>query len=282
VGDWYNNLGNDGLGNRSQSKILRLRNFNNWVKSLLIQTFCKSGANVLDLCGGKGGDFPKWAKQNAKLVVLADLAEQSVKDAENRYNQKRWKFDVLFFALDCFEGTLNKLLPPITFDLVSCQFSMHYSFESEQRVRGFLENVTCRLSKGGHFIATTTEANRVVRRLRECQGLSFGNSVFTITFPQKDNFAAFGAKYDFHLVEAVEGVPEYLVHFATFCNLAAEYGLEPVLRQPFHEFYQAHSVHPANVQLLHQMHCLDDNGSISSDEWEAIGLYVTLAFKKVS
>lgn len=59
------------LRSRNTSKILQLRNFNNWVKSILIQQFCPRGATVLDICGGKGGDFPKWAKQKVKLVVLA-------------------------------------------------------------------------------------------------------------------------------------------------------------------------------------------------------------------
>lgn len=128
-------------------------------------------------------------------------------------------------------------------------------------------------------------------------GNSFGNSVYTITFPQKEAFPPYGARYSFHLVEAVEGVdlsnlqvPEYLVHYETFCRLAAEFDLEPLLRQPFHEFYQAQRGpcaanlldNPASVQLLHSMNCLDDNGSISPDEWEAIGLYVALAFRKVS
>ncbi len=54
----------------------------------------------------------------------------------------------------------------IYFDIVSCQFSMHYLFETEVKLRTFLHNVSCRLEPGGFFIGTTVDAERVVTRIR--------------------------------------------------------------------------------------------------------------------
>lgn len=40
----------------------------------------------------------------------------------------------------------------------SCQFCLHYSFESEEKARGCLDNVTARLKPGGYFIGTIPNA----------------------------------------------------------------------------------------------------------------------------
>jgi hypothetical protein len=36
---------------------------------------------------------------------------------------------------------LKYLQTPIAFDFVSCQFALHYSFETEEMARGLFENV---------------------------------------------------------------------------------------------------------------------------------------------
>lgn len=48
--------------------------------------------------------------------------------------------------------------------------------------------------------------------VKEAPGLSFGNGVYSIEFPQKENFPKYGAKYIFTLQESVDKCPEYLVH----------------------------------------------------------------------
>lgn len=43
-------------------------------------------------------------------------------------------------------------------------------------------------------------------------GLSFGNSFYSITFPQKDHFPEFGARYQFQLEDAIDNCDEFLIH----------------------------------------------------------------------
>ncbi len=52
------------------------------------------------------------------------------------------------------------------FDISSCQFSMHYMFDTEAKVRNFLQNATDRLVHGGYFICTHPDANVIVKKLR--------------------------------------------------------------------------------------------------------------------
>lgn len=61
--------------------------------------------------------------------------------------------------------------------------------------------------------------------------------------------------------------------------LAQEYGLKLVLLEEFHDFYEWEKKEGA--ELLDRMKVFDSRGSISRDEWEAIGLYCVFAFEKL-
>ena len=111
--------------------------------------------------------------------------------------------------------------PEQEFDLVSCQFAFHYCFESLPQADCMLRNASENLRKGGFFIGTTPDAFDIMARLQAGEtGNSFGNSVFSVTFPQSEGEKPlqpqlFGAQYTFHLEEVVD-CPEFLVHFPTF------------------------------------------------------------------
>lgn len=70
---------------------------------------------------------------------------------------------------------LGRQHPGIYFDAVSCQFALHYSWTTETDAYHALRNAAVRLRKGGLFIGTTTDANVLVKKLRQTKGLHFGN-----------------------------------------------------------------------------------------------------------
>ncbi len=179
--------------------------------------------------------------------LLIDIAAVSIDQAKQRHaTSKGARFVAEFFALDCYNHVLSDVLPPMLlatpFDVVSMQFCMHYAFESERKARIMLENVASWLRPGGVFVGTIPNAKQLmwvalpraptVNRIltlydyrdqldqlpedADGEDLTWGNSVYKIRFEQRDPRPTFGHRYWFYLQDAVDDVPEYVVHWDNF------------------------------------------------------------------
>lgn len=421
----YNDRANETHKERQKSAIYHLRQFNNWLKFVLIDLHTKPGCSVLDFCCGKGGDLHKWHSVGCTSYVGCDIADRSVTVAVDRYNEMLAKSGMSFrpklLVGDLFSVRLSKYLPAdCSFNVVSCQFSMHYAFESEKRVRQLLLNVSERLCIGGFFIGTTIDSNVLIRKIRAVDQLHLKSPVYYIQFDEKhaskkfpilqpnntdttgsgadklkkkkakqfkrrktsnhdndekgddnddggdsdddddddsddnnqsdekddddddddddenddsenddsddderrkkkrgkpgvsskkrmrsatgdkkkDNDGGdgsssssskkqsgpYGIRYTFKLDTNVDYVPEYIVHFPSFKQVAAEYGLELVMLCNFHDFFTEFSSeqYPNYRRKMFALRVVDDRGTISADEWDAIYLYTAFAFKKTT
>uniref|UniRef100_A0AC34GAB1 mRNA (guanine-N(7))-methyltransferase n=1 Tax=Panagrolaimus sp. ES5 TaxID=591445 RepID=A0AC34GAB1_9BILA len=176
----YNNVQNKDVNERTASRIFFQRNFNNWMKSMLIQEATtlslqnRSSGDfvILDICCGKGGDLLKWHKAEVDEIVFVDIAEESVKQCETRYLE----------------------------------------------LRNRPQNHAQCLRKGGYFIGTLPDAERIVHLLRKTTDGKFRNDVLSIEYIDKSvNWPTlqpplFGAKIYFSLDEQVN-CPEFLAYF---------------------------------------------------------------------
>ncbi|KAI7864251.1 guanine-N(7)-methyltransferase domain-containing protein [Spinellus fusiger] len=291
VAQHYNERPDVGIEKRKESKIIRLRSFNNWVKSVLITSYVLPKANAFDMGCGKGGDLIKWSKARIGHLVAADVASVSLEQMKSRYQAlQRRTFSAEFYTMDCYQESIaTHLKPDFMFDVVSMQFCLHYAFESEQKARKMLENVSSRLRSGGWFFGTMPDANWIVKRLRhEPEGsVGFGNSIYRIEFDhlqgkheKKAGFTRYGCKYMFHLVDAVD-CPEYLVHWTTFERLAKEYGLVLRRKDNFHNFYTSASKKDEFDSLLRVIGVIGGaRPEMSAEEWEAAGIYMAFVFQK--
>lgn len=98
------------------------------------------------------------------LTYPLDIAAVSINQARNRWEGLRGpRFDATFAALDCYTQPVSKAFPPAKlvqpFDVVSMQFCMHYAFETVQKARCMLDNVSRYLRSGGIFIGTIPNAD---------------------------------------------------------------------------------------------------------------------------
>lgn len=287
------------VADRRASPIVHLRTFNNWVKAVLLQKHYNkalAGGAVLDLGCGHGGDLGKFARMGVPRVVAVDISQESIQEAQRRHstNQSIASLSCTFicgdFATSWSDFATNFARPSSSvaqltgqqFGLVSCQFALHYAFETEARVRQFLANVAQCLPPGGCFVGTTTNADALVARARasaqspdERALWSFGNSLYTVTF-DSPTLTKFGCKLRFRLIEAIDDCCEFLVHVPTLRELAADVGLHMECMLPFHAFFEQHSAERALLRTMQGAQF-----GMTQEEWEAIGLYSAFVFRKL-
>jgi mRNA (guanine-N7-)-methyltransferase len=301
---------------RKKSAILRLRNYNNWVKAVLLHFNTVRGRPLLDLCCGKLGDMKKHAANHIGYLVAADLSATSITEALRRYNQTHDAHYVAkFIVANCFDerlftGSVFPLDRWLWFSTVSCQMALHYSFSDEKSARRMVENVTDRISNYGRFVGTTLDMRELLRRLARAPGdsLSYGNEFYRVQFrdarlkaksdSEEDVEAVirdvvepnpFGHAYSFSLVGAVEDLEEYLVPLKTLKALFAEKGMEcdPNQTCRFNTFWTRFSQHDETSEMYERIFVEEFPGDVpqapmSDDEWEAATVYRTFVFEKRS
>lgn len=304
VREHYNNVPERGRDWRTtQSKIIGLRSFNNWVKSVMISKASGSHArNVLDIGCGKGGDLQKWNAQKIKHYVGLDIADKSIEQAQERYRKdRRLRFDADFVTNDCFSGSLGDVPqvaaigydtsdgdrwgPEGGFDVVSIMFVMHYAFESEEKARMMLKNVSNSLKKGGKFVGVIPNSDILSEKITKGEK-EWGNGIYRVRFPGEvpsDGVfrPAYGWKYTYWLEEAVDA-PEYVIPFEALRALAEDFGLELEYRRPFNEIWVEESKNAEFGQLAERMK-VREGGVMrtSKEEMEAASLYQGFIFYKV-
>ncbi|MCJ8746004.1 hypothetical protein PDJAM_G00136820 [Pangasius djambal] len=119
-----------------------------------------------------------------------------------------------------------------------------------------LRNACERLRPGGFFFGTTPDAYELVKRLEQSDSNSFGNEVYRVTFQKKGDYPLFGCQYDFNL-EGVVDVPEFLVYFPLFVEMAKKYNMRLVYKKTFHQFFEEKIKDERNKTLMQRMQALE-------------------------
>ncbi|EJW04374.1 hypothetical protein EDEG_01389 [Edhazardia aedis USNM 41457] len=276
IAEHYNQAKGISVVGRNLSKIINIRNMNNYIKSILINEFTKENAAVLDLGCGRGGDLRKYKNQNIKYYHGIDIAEKSIEAARERVQKLYPSFIVKFSAKDAY-GTDWDLKQ--TFDVISCQFSFHYAFKTKEIFENTVKNISGHLNKNGSFIATIPNTNVVLGRYGR-YGNNYGNQFYRIEFLEKyedivKKSELFGVGYNFYLEEAIDNCIEYLIDIKAMIKMFEKYGLKMVLYQDFLQFYNSLC---GKYQDLHEIII---KKRLSIDEQKVIELYSVIVFEKL-
>jgi hypothetical protein len=169
-----------------------VRAMHNWIKSTMIHNYC-SDSVVLDIGCGRGGDLEKIFGANIKQYVGTDIDYNGlykIKDsANNRYlKMKRHTnkipeavfiqadskslFDVKSQQKEIKNMTeKNKLLiakylsGDIKYDLINCQFTLHYYLSNSTTWSNFCTNVDNLLNKSGYVLITCFDGDIIFNKL---------------------------------------------------------------------------------------------------------------------
>lgn len=234
---------------RRENAVYQLKQFNNLLKRAFIneaQSYFATApvVNVCDLCGGKGGDLKKWLfnciNTNQKInYVLLDASRGEVERALKRYNElttqeKSCFVNAQFICLDVFDydaAIACQQLVNCKFDIISCQFALHYAYESEKKSIGFWKVVDWLSKPNSYLLLSHPCRQRVIEwsRAHPCcihPNERLDNDVCGICFtdPRLEHLfrnstlleatqqaPQFGACYRFTLKDSLFQVPEFLM-----------------------------------------------------------------------
>ena len=237
--------------------------------------------SLLDTSIGRGGDIWKWCESNYTNILGFDIDKIGIENrgeykgghgAKKRLEQvkitgtqeqKKWaRNSKIYFGVADTSNDIRVLeninedyredireayryFPENSFDVVSCQFSIHYYFKEESKIKQYLLNVQKNIKKNGYFLTTCLDGESVYSLLKSnydktgstlCQGILLdpppikktvwginGNNLdMTRDTLSKDTF---DEKINVYYQSIGREMEEYLVHKEHLIRLAASYNL---------------------------------------------------------
>ena len=248
------------MAQRHESDYIILRNFHNFIKSQLISNSAKKLArfgnvSLVDISVGRGGDLFKWYNSNIDYVLGFDPDEDSIIEANSRLaNFKRKpgvKTKVDFRVATITDQKFTLEFPhQKTFNIVSCQFSIHYFFKSIEMAESAMMRIAHMLKPGGFFIGTTLDGDKINKLLLEKPKVE--NKHYTIEKKYKNYenglYEPFGSQYDFRLLDKDQSgnyftkiSEEFLVSKQILEQVCKNFGLKLVQYRAFGDWYKTYS-----------------------------------------
>ena len=257
-----------------------LKKLHNFIKAKLIGGVGKSikgSIQIMDTSIGQGGDLSKYMNPEIGTKFIFGLDKSNVNEACKRfYRMNNKKLDGIFIQYDTSKNIINqegldwqsnnentilnilygvkgeidpkyKTLKKILdkkalrkFDIISCQFSLHYYFENMETLKSYLTNVEENCKTGGYFIGCCYDGMKVFDKLKDKESLEYKTNdqhiVYNITkkykiddFEYNDNDDKMvGQQIDVEMESIGQTIPEYLVNFDFLEKIMLEYGFKPV------------------------------------------------------
>ena len=275
-----------------------VRSFHNRIKDTQYSTYVVPGNTLLELAVGRGGDMHKWRHTKPAKVLGIDISLSNLvmprQGACVRYlNAKRSSSEYLPKALFAqadmtkpFETQESKYLnivfgnePASTpylgefrniqkWDVVSCQFAIHYACENEETFRIFAQNLrhcksvffgTCLDGKAVYTLLAGKDRHAFRNRGRQFADITKG---YTDEGVWKEEF---GQKIDVLLESMVKPATEFLVPFARVIEILTDEGFELIESKSFADIYTEQTA-----------------VTLDRSEQDFSFLYRTFAFRRVS
>lgn len=117
----------------------------------------------MELGIGRGGDLGKMRFSSIASLTGLDISKQSLEECKDRYNENSDKnpYPLTLIHGDFCTQSVNHLINH-KMHLVTCQFSMHYSFATGQTAQCFFQTVSSFLEPGFFYAATIPNAIAIV------------------------------------------------------------------------------------------------------------------------
>lgn len=264
----YGKIKNFIISNKTKN-IENMRKFHNFIKTQLIMYSAKNtqGRTLLDIAVGRGGDLFKWKQANFKIVIGFDNHIESLNEGMRRlseqikmktklpfvkyYNMSALDTDILTKLSKVEKNIKNLDIVNVNntlqnqYDVVSCQFALHYFAENSQSLDFVLQMVSTKLKKDGLFIGTATDGDLINKNLEN------GNvniPLLTLVKQFKNNYLFYIqtesstsqqqqlTRQNYFELQGVSS--EYYLFKETLITLAKKHDLELIEIKSFFDWYQ--------------------------------------------
>jgi len=263
--------------NKKDSLIRNMIKFNNMIKKSLYNNYLKKDMKLLELSGGRGGDMYGMLEKNPSYIFFTDYAKDALIEAKRRYNDftnknSKLKTNIKFEEYDLRKNVSNNIIKKTSktkFDLISCQFAIHYFFESDKIWNNFFKIINNSIQKGGIFMITSFDGKRIMEKLKKIKKnnkleLKIKNKVvlsFTKLYDSRKK-SVFGKTLGC-FVETIGEHSEYLVDIEYLIEFFKKNNYQLVENVCFDSLFERY-----NIKLL-------------DVEKEFTGLYNKVVFKKL-
>ena len=310
----------------------QMNDFHNYVKSYIIGSLSVHKSSLLDLGVGKAGDLSKWDNSGITKVLGLDNSRDNIENSNNGAYARLIKRDThqfrsnryVFLTMDVSQRitpeyieklddnddkTVAKSLWGISsseslkeykgyalnkFDIVSCQFALHYFYETEETLDNFLYNVDSNLKAGGYFIATCLDGTKV-KQLLEINKKRAGESLrgrigertlwqITKQF-QHDGDVEFGEKIDIYMESINKIITEYLVNVDILVAKLKNLHIRRLTSKELQELKIPFSSSRVSFDILYEMYIAlprNKGKTMTKIEQEYSFLNSLLVFKKLN
>lgn len=235
---------------RKSSSIYNMRKFHNWVKRQLIlqsadllrKDYRIQDISLLDLANGHGGDNLKYIDSKINTVYGFDIDHDSIHgpngaiDRFKKLNNKNLNYN--FYEMDLSKESNFKLIQNILmnrkFNIVSCQFAIHYFFENSESLDNLIKIVSTFIENNGLFIGTTLNGILIKDKLKLQNNNTIQNYLYNIKSISDLNndhiygnkcIVSLGAKSDTDHYFSDKDSVEYLFDINELKKVCERYGL---------------------------------------------------------
>jgi mRNA (guanine-N7-)-methyltransferase len=245
------------MNHRNQSNFINMRSKHNLIKLELIKNtvgqIVKRGSvkdpseiNLLDISIGRFGDLHSYNKSKIGFVHGIDIDIDSINEANNRFSNSGYKFKCLLEVKPIIDFYAD--VPK--YNIVVCNFTLHYFFKTEIMFRTIMKNISSHLKSGGFFIGTTIDGSLVKEYLPNTD-----NQYFSMYTNNSDNNGSFGCEYYFNMKDNKEsGIyskvdPEYLTDLAVMVKIANENNMKIISSLSFKKYPYDGNMFPWEMQI---------------------------------
>lgn len=164
--------------------------------------------SILDLCVGRGGDIFKYVdtfKEKLTHIVGLDIDSSAIEEAKRRVETSEKKISCKI-DLDTQDGSKSDLETTIRkyskkkFDLICCNFAIHYFFKNEEALDNII-NVVKKLSKKNTIVWFTFPDGNSLKELLSSNSMNIKNKYYELSSKKEEFDKVFGGEVRFRLVE---------------------------------------------------------------------------------